>query len=56
MEDADLHETLAELCKRAEAEQDFQKLLQLASLIQPLIEAKRSRLTANIPFPEEPKP
>jgi hypothetical protein len=34
----------------------FAKLLQLASLIQPLIEAKRSRLSVNIPLPEEPKP
>jgi hypothetical protein len=36
-------ETLEELCRQANAEQDLEKLLELASKIQPLIEARRSR-------------
>jgi hypothetical protein len=36
-------ETLEELCRQADAEQDFERLLELASKIQPLIEARRSR-------------
>lgn len=38
----DQEESVAELCKRAEAEQDFEKLLELASKLQKLIEARRS--------------
>ena len=38
-----LDETLEELCKRADAERDLEKLLELASKIQPLIEARRLR-------------
>jgi hypothetical protein len=36
-------ETLEELCRQADAEQDLERLLELASRIQPLIEARRSR-------------
>jgi hypothetical protein len=36
-------ETLEELCRQADAEQDLERLLELASKIQPLIEARRSR-------------
>lgn len=36
-------ETAAELCLRADAEQDFERLLELATKIQPLIEARWSR-------------
>jgi hypothetical protein len=38
----DPEETVAELCKRAEAEKDFEKLLELAAKLQKLIEARRS--------------
>jgi sulfur transfer protein SufE len=38
----DSEETVADLCKRADAEQDFEKLLELASKLQKLIEARRS--------------
>jgi hypothetical protein len=36
-------ETLEELCRQADAEQDLERLLELANKIQPLIEARRSR-------------
>jgi hypothetical protein len=36
-------ETLEELCRQADAEQDLERLLELASKIQPLIEARRCR-------------
>jgi hypothetical protein len=36
-------ETAAELCERADAEQDFDKLLELASKLQRLIEARRAK-------------
>ena len=36
-------ETSAELCRRADAEEDFETLLQLASKLQPLIEARWPR-------------
>jgi len=36
-------ETVDELCKRAEAEQDLEKLLELVSRLQSLIEARRSK-------------
>ena len=36
-------ETLVELCKQADAEQDLDKLLDLASKIQRLIDARRSQ-------------
>jgi hypothetical protein len=36
-------ETIAELCARAEAEQDLEKLLELVSKIQLLLVARRSR-------------
>jgi hypothetical protein len=35
-------ETLAELCRQADAEQDLDKLLEIASKIQRLIDARRS--------------
>jgi len=35
-------ETVAELCEQADAEQDIEKLLELASKIQRLIDARRS--------------
>jgi hypothetical protein len=35
-------DTLEQLCRQADAEQDFERLLELASKIQPLIEARRS--------------
>lgn len=38
-----LEETLAELWKQANAEQDLEKLLDLASRIQRLIDARRSQ-------------
>ena len=34
-------ETADELCRRADAEQDFEKLLELANKLQKLIEARR---------------
>jgi hypothetical protein len=36
-------ETLEELCKRIDSEQDLEKLLELASRIQRLIDARRSQ-------------
>ena len=35
-------ETAAELCLQADEERDFEKLLELAERIQPLIDARRS--------------
>jgi hypothetical protein len=35
-------ETVAELCKRADSEQNLEKLLELASRLQALIESRRS--------------
>jgi hypothetical protein len=36
-------ETASELCERADVEQNLEKLLELASKLQSLIEARRSR-------------
>ena len=46
----DYEETAAALCLRADAEQDFDRLLELAAKIQQLIEARWSR---NTPRPSE---
>jgi hypothetical protein len=39
-------ETLEELCKRADKEKDLEPLLELASRIQRLIDARRSEKTS----------
>ena len=44
LNDVDLQETLSELSQRANAEEDFDKLLELAKEIQRRLEARRSRL------------
>ena len=42
-------ETAAELCLRADAEEDFDKLLELAKKLQRFIEARRSGNTPDLP-------
>jgi len=39
-------ETAGELCERADAEKDFEKLLELASKLQRLIEARQKKKPA----------
>jgi hypothetical protein len=45
-ENNSLEETADELCRRADAEQDLEKLLELTSKLQSLIEARRSQKKA----------
>lgn len=44
MERNDPEETLAEICERADAERNFESLLQQASRIQRLISAQQSQM------------
>jgi hypothetical protein len=49
--------TAAELCEQADSEQDFERLLELASKLQKLIKARRKEKNLPTEVPNElPKP